>query len=123
MKTDCCYYNCDKCTILKKLYCKTEKCSFYKKDELKHEKIIDKIYKDKYKEKEHRKNIKKKDRKVRQKMTEEEKKTKDREYGKWYYYNKVKKIQDKIKYKNYGELVFLDEEIEKLKNGKMKIRS
>ena len=56
-------------------------------------------------------------------MTEEERKTKDREYGKWYYYNKVKKIQDKIKYKNYGELVFLDEEIEKLKNGKMKIRS
>ena len=34
-KLDCRFYNCNKCKILKKLYCRNEKCSFYIKSDKK----------------------------------------------------------------------------------------
>lgn len=103
MKTDCAYFESNKCTILKKLYCKKEECSFYKQDKTKKNYII--------KEENHKRN----------KMTDEERKAKKREYGK-YYYQKHKTLKEKeIEYKNYGELYFSDDEVQKLKKGVLKI--
>ncbi len=32
IKFDCKFYNCSKCKILKRLYCRNEKCTFYAKE-------------------------------------------------------------------------------------------
>lgn len=140
MEVDCIYYECEKCTILKKLYCKTEKCSFYKQDKIKEKKEKAKQYRETHKEKikeynkkyrelnkekikEHHKEYyeNKISRTVRTKMTDEERKAKSREYGKFYYQKHKLNRNNEIKYINYGELIFSDEEIEALKSGKLKI--
>lgn len=109
MKTDCSYFNNGKCTILKKLYCKKEKCSFYKQDITKEVFLIE--------PKEIKKTKKQKD----AKKIEEQKKKK-REYSKQYYQKHKICKENNIKYKNYGDLYFSDEEIYKLKNGILKIK-
>ena len=104
MKDDCVHYKDEKCLILKKLYCKTEKCSFYIKDENKC-RIKKKC------------NIEKRECKNNDKKRKNDRKEQSR-----FYYHKYKINKDnKIKYINYGELIFSEEEIEALKSKKLKI--
>lgn len=87
MKVDCIHYENEKCAILKKLYCKSEKCTFYKQD------------------------------KIKAKKEESKRKKYSKFYNQKYKLNK----DNKIKYINYGELIFSDEEIKALKSRKLKI--
>lgn len=120
MFRDCKFYKKNECEILKKIYCKEEGCSFYKKDI---EKEKQKKYKEKYKEKQREYNkryYKEHYIPKRKKITEEERLERKREYARNYYYI-YKQKQKTINYKNYGNLEFNDEEIKKIKSGKMRI--
>lgn len=106
MKEDCIGYKGTYCSILKKLYCKNENCKFYKQGA---ENSID------VKEAECRKN----NAKTKHKTGNNLKKQKKIYFRTKYYWHK--KAKCKCNHKNYGYLEFTDEEIEKLRNKKMKI--
>lgn len=114
MKIDCIYYEYEKCSILKKMYCKNQKCSFYKQDKIKTKREKTKKCTEQIKKYKTKKITK-------TKMTDEERKAKRKEYGKFYYQKHKLNNDNHINYINYGELIFSDEEIKALKSRKLKI--